>query len=103
MNLEIDSPRRYRYDEIEGEAWEHYLLELLRAWAAEARRIGAPCRPIDEVRLVGDSYPHWGFEIYSTDPQDKKKVISRFPIDDWRSRASVRQAFSDILVEVEGS
>lgn len=68
------------YDRIEGEAYERYLLEVVRGWAAEEERLGGnERRLIREVRLVGDEYPHWGIEMDTVNPQNGKEGTSKFP------------------------
>jgi hypothetical protein len=101
MNPETLQGGQGKQDRIEGEAWERYLLDLLKGWAADHRRVGKPYRVVDEVRLRGDAYPHWGFEIDFTNTKNGRQVTSRFPIEDWNTRIAAKAAIADILLAVE--
>jgi hypothetical protein len=79
MTPEIVETDPARYDQIEGEAYERYLLEVIRGSAAEEERLGnVGRRSIKDVRLVGDAYPHWGFEVDTVNPQNGKEGTSKF-------------------------
>jgi hypothetical protein len=68
-----------RYDQIEGEAYERYLVEVIRGWAAEEERLGAVGRRVIRgARLIGDAYPHWGIEIDTEDPGNGEMATSKF-------------------------
>jgi hypothetical protein len=95
--------QRSEYDSIEGEAWERYLFDLLSGWTAELKRLDRnPYRVVTEIRLVGDRYPRWGFEVDFTNTQNGRKATSRFPIGDWRSREVAMEAITEIMTAVEG-
>lgn len=92
-----------RYDQVEGEAFERYLLEVIRGWAAEQIRLGgADDRFVfQDARLVGTDYPHSEIEIDSvstTNPD--RKFTNRYPIDPVRDRDTAKQVAGKILEEI---
>jgi hypothetical protein len=98
MTPEIVKVDRGRYDQIEGEAWERYLLGLIRGWATEQRRLDVGGRKVPkEIRLVGDGYPSWGFEIVTVSTLNGRESTSKFPIGDLKDRGTAEEAILDML------
>ena len=68
---------------IEGAAYERYLLDLMRGYAAETDRIDPnPSVLIKDIQLEGDGYPHTGFRIQTYHPRTGKTKSHLFTLYD---------------------
>lgn len=72
---------RDQFPVIEGAAYERYLLDLMRGYAAEQERMDPDLTPlIREIQLAGDEYPHPGFMIRTYNPRNGKEQTTMFPL-----------------------
>jgi hypothetical protein len=106
---------RGNYDEIQRKAFEQYLLDLAKGWAAEHERLSLeregrePSILIHDIKLVGD-YPHtvFQFQIYDR-PRGLEQIRTHllyesptFFDEDLNLRCQPEQIVSDTLMLVRG-
>jgi hypothetical protein len=106
---------RGNYDDIRHKAFERYLLELAKGWAAEHERLSLeregrePSILIRDVELVG-GYPHTVFQFHTYDRNRDLEQTSSWPIyesstfydKDLNLRCEPEQIVSDTLMLVRG-
>jgi hypothetical protein len=102
MNPKNANPDRARYDQIEGEAFERYLLQVIERWAAEEARLGVTGFSVfKDARFIGGEYPHTEIEIESVSAYDPgRSFTSRYPIDEVRERADAKRVAAQVLEEL---
>jgi hypothetical protein len=96
---------------IEGAAYERYLLDLVRGYAAEQERMDSDLTPlIREIQLAGDEYPHPGFMIRTYNPRNGKEQTKMhllyenpdFYSEDGERRVETTRIAGDILMLARG-
>jgi hypothetical protein len=90
------------YDQAEGEAFERYVVDLIKGLAAEQLRAGfVGFHVLKDVRLAGDSYPHSEVEVDSVSKNNpERKFTGRYSIDQAKDRETAKQIAFDILFQL---
>jgi hypothetical protein len=90
------------YDQIEGEAFERYVVDLIRTtYFAGPDDRSAQLAVLKDVRLAGSEYPHHEVEVDSESASNpERKFTTLHSIANASDRETARAVVRDLLLDV---